>query len=343
MTTSRGSPPQIEVPDSPSRASATTDLESSLGNSLKDSGLNVHDNTLSSTSQSQTDDVQKDKKKSSKKSARDSGGINDYHIYRQFRLQMVEAFGSLAAAFYEVEREARAKLPDTKPKGEITRFDFFRVIHEKMALFDEHETGTLFAFMTNADLGGEEITVATYKHFGVSEKQWKSVVKQKELEDSGQQTGMFSSISQGTSHGLYLRPMHVQDAAAICSTNRGKKKYKGTPWRNPQKAWEPSTMTGDGPGLNAEDMFSKTRGRWAQMSFSIAPCKKLESKLRYPLHSLLKKPERKKDRLDENTHLISTCPTRRAEMTNPATTMPVPWWPYKSTPRKSSQHAVMAR
>jgi len=346
----RASPPQIEVPESPSRAdSSVTDLESSLGNPLHESslgntgGLNesaTNDNTLTSHSQSVNDEV-KVKKKDKKK--RGSGGINDYQIYREFRLQMVESFGSLGAAFYEVEREARSKLSDSTPRGEIPRTDFFRVVHEKMQLFGEHETAALFAFLTNADLGGENVSVATYRHFGVSEKQWKSVMREKAREEEGCQTGMFASTPQGTSTGVYLRPMHVSDAASM---QRAKKTYKGTPWRTPQKAWEPRALSGDGPGLKAEDICSETRGRWAQMSFSVAPCKKLKAKLEYPIQSLLKKPDRKKDCIDENTHVISSCPTRRAEMSDMATTLPVGWWPYKSKPRtyaNLSRRAVTPR
>jgi hypothetical protein len=297
----------------------------------------TNDNTVTSNSQC---DGSKDVKENRKSKKRGSGGINDYHIYREFRLKMVEAFGSLGAAFYELEREARSKLTDSKPKGEITRFDFFRVVNGKMQLFDEDETGALFAFLTNADLGEENVTIATYKHFGVSDKQWRSVTKQKELENEGHQTGMFASTPQGTSTGLYLRPMHVTDATG--KAKGGNKKSQIAKMRNPQKAWEPSCLRGDGPGLNAEDVCAETRGRWAQMSFSVAPCKELKTKMQYPLRSLLTKHQRKHDSLDENTYVITRCPTRRAEMTNPATTLPKQWWPYNSNERRVSKYSQKA-
>lgn len=336
---SRGSPPQIEVPESPSRESTITDFGSSLGNTLIESATN--DNTITSNSQSVTDETAQKKKE--RKSRRHSGGINDYHLYREFRLKMVESFGSLAAAFYEVEREARAKLKDSKPRGEITRFDFFRIVNEKMQLFDEQETAALFAFLTNSDLEEQAVTVATYKHFGVREKQWNSVVRQKMLEDEGHQTGMFASTPQGTSTGLYLRPMHVEDAQERAKKLLCGSKPQGRPWAKPQTAWEPRVLAGDGSGLDARDICAQSRGRCAQMSFSVAPSKKLKKKLEYPLYSLLKKPERKKDLMDENTHLISFCPTRRAEMTDATTTLPIKWWPYKSKPRMYSQRSVTPR
>merc|ERR1711964_349646 len=134
------------------------------------------------------------------------------------------------------------------------------------------------------------------------------------------------------------------DAAATCSVMKAKKNYKGdkgTPWRKPQVAWEPRSLAGDGPGLKADDICAKSRGRWAQMSFSVSPCRKLKSKLEYPLQSLLKKHERKKDFLDENMHVISSCPTRRKEMTNPAAAISAKWWPYKSKPKRYSQRAII--
>lgn len=349
-------PPIIDLPDSPSRASTGTDaFDESLDNTLNESATN--DAALTSNSHSKEDDPDKRKHQEKKNKKRGDGGINDYQIYRKFRLKMVEAFGSLGSAFYEVEREARSMLTDCKPRGEITRFDFFRVVSQKMNLFDEDETAALFAFLTNADLSDLDVTVATFKHFGVSEKQWKSVVRQKELEDEGHQTGMFSSTPQGTSTGLYLRPMHVQDATTDSVIRKQKKKLKDIgkpyPWHAPQRVWEPRIMSGDGPAANAEVICAETRGRWAQMTFSVAPIKKMEKiktkvrpvpgPLKYPLYSLLKMPERKQDKLDENTHVMSQCPTRREEMTSMATTLPVAWWPYKSKPRTYSTRSITPR
>merc|ERR1711977_483945 len=101
---------------------------------------------------------------------------------------MVEKFGSLAAAFYELEREARMHLkpPLSNIRGEISRSAFNKVVHERMKLFDLEEVRLLFSFIINADvIEHDEGGIATYSHFGVTDDEWKTVVQQKELESSG--------------------------------------------------------------------------------------------------------------------------------------------------------------
>lgn len=268
------------------------------------------------------------------KKKRNSGGINDYHLYRKFRLHMVEAFGSLAASFYELEREARARLPQGlgSPRGEISRRDFDMVINQKMHLFDTDETESLFMFLINADINEtSEGCKATFKHFGVSEVEWAAICKQKELEGQGQQSGMFASTQSGVSTGIYLRPMRVESA----SRRKGPAKVQERPWQQSQKKWEPATLAGQGPPLKCEDVVAVNRGRRVEFTVSIAPSDK---GIRQPKQHVLGKPLRKKCSVDEAFNGISGCPTRRSEMVPQTSALSIPWWPYKSKPRRIHGH-----
>jgi hypothetical protein len=315
-----------------------------------------------------TEDQNKAKARRKYLKKRSSGGINDHHLYRQFRLHMVESFGCLAAAFYEVEMKAKAeKGLDDEVTGKITQDDFKLVIHDKLQLFDMREIECLFRFVTDNTYLSEGVSgIASYKDFGIDEEEWTHVVERKIAERKGEKKSVFASTSSGQSTGLYHRSMDVDAIAKKAETeakkgaNVNNKRKTKSSWQKPQTGWQPSITAGGGPWVRLEDVVSRGRPRTFERTISTHGQSALRTTARdtkfrpsWPGPGFLGNVTRQRDVQEEAKCLQNQCPTRRNEMVlrTAAVLVVEPWWPYAGDSRisperrrrETPQHSVTSR
>lgn len=127
--------------------------------------------------------------------------MTEHQIYQRLRLKLVKLFGSLAAALYEMGAD-----PDT---GMITRKQFEEATCGRLGLLTFSEASLLFSHITYVDvLVGGSGNAATFKHFSITEEEWRQVVSAK-TNVSGGSTLPFKSGPSGGSMGLYHRPIRI--------------------------------------------------------------------------------------------------------------------------------------
>lgn len=298
-----------------------------------------------------------------------SGGINDHHLYREFRLQMVENFGSLAAAFFEVEMKSRESEELDMPTGKITEAGFMHVVCEKLEFFNKEDTDCLFKFVTDhsylAEISKSERT-ASYKDFGIEEAEWKNVLQSKMAERKGEKIKVFASTKGGQSSGLYHRPMDVDtiatkaDEAAKRAVTKGSRAIsRKMTWQQPQIPWEPSIFAGGGPSPRLEDVVSRGCAKLPRLTENTINNKGVDTRRRlsveqhcsrtarstfydqpsWPGPGLIGNVTRPKEPSEEARYLQSQCPTRRNEMALRTASVLVvePWWPYEGEARNSPE------
>lgn len=286
--------------------------------------------------------------------------VNEHQVYQRLRLKLVQLFGSLAAALYELGADSET--------GRITRKDFLEVCSLRLNLLTPTEANLLFSHITSRDImNGGSGSSATFRDFQISEEDWRNVVLAKE-----KVTGVampFQSGPGGSSMGLYHRRIHIETVSeesprGARATERQPSPRPGgdsagsgagaepqaapprpgmgatgrnsglatsgepRPWRRRQSPWIDSTLRGDGPPLRPEELMA--RGRPGEQTLRMA--REGKRLIDQPKYSQLGSSSRGwcYREGDNAAKLATEFPTRRCEM-EPArcARQADDFWPYK--------------
>jgi len=129
---------------------------------------------------------------------------DEHQLYQRLRLRLVQLFGSLAAALYELGAD-----PDT---GALTRSRFAEVTCGQLGILTTSEADLLFSHVASWDILECGLgNVVTFKDFSIPDEEWRHVVSAKSA-TSGQSVGPFQFGPSGSSLGVYHRPIHITTA-----------------------------------------------------------------------------------------------------------------------------------
>lgn len=184
------------------------------------------------------------------------GGIDEFAMYQRFRLHMVQIFGSLAAALFELGADPEA--------GKISRDDFVQVLADRMHLYSHAEANTLFSHATNADvMDHDQGGFATFRDFGISENEWRMTVSAKLSQQTGENKEMpFQSGPKGSSMGIFHRNITLNEVLGEDSSrpsSKAKAKASATA-QNDGAAADASADPGT-PSATRRQLLNSSQGR----------------------------------------------------------------------------------
>jgi len=126
-----------------------------------------------------------------------SAEINEFQLYQNLRLKMVQNFGSLASALYECGAD-----PET---GTLPREGCAELVSSCLGMLTHDEASRVFSHVTNSDpLELGQASACTYRDFGISDEEWRLTTKLKKSKAMP-----FSSGPSGGSMGIYHRPISL--------------------------------------------------------------------------------------------------------------------------------------
>merc|ERR1719198_683508 len=96
----------------------------------------------------------------------DLSDIDRFHIYRRFRLCMVERFGSLAAAIWELSKEPE--------NGSMSRELWISAVVQQLQLLRHREADAVFSHLTDVEATGIE-RPCIFSDFDITEDDWRHV------------------------------------------------------------------------------------------------------------------------------------------------------------------------
>mmetsp|Transcript_67075 Transcript_67075/g.119359 ORF Transcript_67075/g.119359 Transcript_67075/m.119359 type:complete len:324 (-) Transcript_67075:28-999(-) len=293
--------------------------------------------------------------------AQAGAGISGFQMYQRFRLQMIKLFGSMASALYELGADART--------GRISHRALKEALCDRLQLYGSEEAEQLIAHVSDAGVVGSASDSASFRDFGISEEEWKLVLKWKQqLQEGGTDFAPFQNSPRRGGLGIYLRPQCIDTVAKSASKGslRSDSREAGSsvkepeaapgrsevrrplsavarmqqanesrryPWQQRQKPWVGSVFAGERQPVSARrTLCSKGKDH---MSWS----------LDQPSVGLTKlgPAKRKVDAATDHTFLrhyagvdqtvtclVSKCPPTRAEMAPKyCKAQANDWWPWK--------------
>lgn len=265
-----------------------------------------------------------------------TGDINEFQMYQRFRLKLVQMFGSLASALFELGVDPES--------GKISREDFEQVCSSRLNVLTLTEANLLFSHVTNADVldcgvGG----FASYKDFSITDEEWRFVATRKRNVQQGIDSARlpFQSGPGGSSLGMYHRPMRVENvgeqkrlrevsgegAASKSEGSPGSSHGANFPWRQRQKPWVGSAFAG--LGLPEASRSVLGRFRPCEETFKTAGVATLRKESSRKKQEVIRSAADACRRAGDVSCLAAECPPRRSEMEHPLCEKQIDeWWPY---------------
>jgi len=286
----------------------------------------------------------------------------EHQIYQRLRLRLVKLFGSLAAALYEMGADPDTGMITRKQFEDITcgrlglltaseasllfshitYMDFLVNGSGNVATFKdfsitEEEWRQVVSSKTNIS-GGSSLPFQSGPSGGSMGLYHRPIRIATVNEESGSWTAsqtpainaarpLSASAGSGATFALsgqrFERLARQQGNGAMTARED---RTQPAPWRQRQKPWIESSLTGDGPSLGAELVVA--RGRPYEQTMRMA--NEGERFMDRPKHSQLGAYARGwcVREGDNSSFLVSDCPTRRCEMTSRFSPRAGDSWPY---------------